>query len=54
MAIQILVAITVAVYAGSALDNALAISKPFSIWLLPLLLIAALIIKIIRDTSTKK
>lgn len=54
MATQFLVAIAVAVYAGSVLDNALAISKPFSIWLLPLFLITAIIIKIIRDTSTKK
>jgi len=54
MATQFLVAIAVAVYAGSVLDNTLAIRKPFSIWLLPLLLITAIIIKIIRDTSTKK
>jgi putative effector of murein hydrolase LrgA (UPF0299 family) len=54
MATKNWVAIAVAVYAGKVLDNTLAIRKPFSIWLLPLLLITAIIIKIIRDTSTKK
>lgn len=54
MATQFLVAIAVAVFAGKALDDVLVISKPFGIWLLPLLFIAVMIVKIIRDTSTKK
>lgn len=54
MAAQFMVAIAIAVYVGLQIDKALGFSNPFSIWLLPLLIITAIMVKIIRDTSTKK
>ena len=54
MATQFLVAITVSAFFGNKLDTYGKFEQPFGIWLLPLLLIIAMIVKIIRDTSPKK
>lgn len=54
MATQFLVAIAVAVYGGMQLDKWIKPGMPLAVWLLPLLFITGIILKIIRDTSTKK
>ena len=54
MATQFVVAIAIAVYGGLQLDKWLPFGMPLAVWLLPLLIITGIIIKIIKDTSTKK
>ena len=54
MATQFLVAIAIAVYGGMQLDKWIKPGMPLAVWLLPLLIIVGIIIKIVRDTSTKK
>lgn len=54
MATQFLVAIAIAVYAGMQLDKWIKPGMPLAVWLLPLLIITGIIIKTIKDTSTKK
>ena len=54
MATQFLVAIAIAVYGGMQLDKWIKPGMPLAVWLLPLLLITGIIIKIVKDTSTKK
>lgn len=54
MATQFLVAIAIGVYGGLKLDEWLGFKTPLAVWLLPLLIITGVIIKIIKDTSTKK
>ncbi|CAN5889291.1 hypothetical protein BH11BAC4_BH11BAC4_03160 [soil metagenome] len=54
LATQFLVGIGLAVYAGLKLDEWLKIKMPLAVWVLPLLLILAVIIKIINDTAKKK
>lgn len=51
MGAQFLVAIGVGIFAGIHIDKWTGISFPLMVWLLPLLIIAGLIIKIIKDTS---
>lgn len=54
MATQFLVAIAIAVYGGLQLDKWIKPGMPLAVWLLPLLFISGMILKIIKDTSTKK
>jgi hypothetical protein len=54
MATQFLVAIAIAVYGGIQLDKWIKPGMPLAVWLLPLLIITGIIVKVIRDTSTKK
>ncbi len=54
MATQFLVAIAIAVYGGIELDKWIKPGMPLAVWLLPLLIIIGIIVKIVRDTSTKK
>ncbi len=51
MAAQFLVAIGIMVFAGLKVDNYIGVSFPVFVWLLPLIIIAGLIIKAVRDTS---
>ena len=53
MGAQFLVSIGVGVFIGIKADEWMRISFPLMVWLLPLLIIAGLIIKIIKDTSGK-
>jgi hypothetical protein len=53
MAAQFLVVIGLMVFIGLKADEYLKVSFPIFVWLLPLLIIAGLIIKAIRDTSNK-
>ena len=54
LATQFLVAIGIAVYAGLRIDKWLKIKNPLTVWVLPLLVITAVIVKIIKDTAQKK
>ncbi len=54
MATQFLVAIAIALYAGMQLDKWIKPGMPLAVWLLPLLIITGIIIKTVKDTSTKK
>jgi hypothetical protein len=51
MAAQFLFAIGIMVFAGLKVDNYTGVSFPVFVWLLPLIIIAGLIIKAVRDTS---
>jgi F0F1-type ATP synthase assembly protein I len=53
MGAQFLVSIGVGIFLGIKLDHWLNFSFPLLVWLLPLLIIAGLILKIIKDTSKK-
>ncbi|MDE3124211.1 MAG: hypothetical protein KGK14_01745 [Bacteroidota bacterium] len=50
---ELIVAIGIAVFVGWWLDSKISLSFPILVWLLPLLIIIALIIKVIKDTSKK-
>lgn len=50
---QILVSLGLAVFAGYKLDGWLRLSFPLLVWLLPLLVVSAMIYKLIKDTSKK-
>lgn len=54
MATQFLVAIAIAVYAGMQLDKWIKTGMPLAVWLLPLFIITGILIKTVKDTSTKK
>jgi hypothetical protein len=54
LATQFLIGIGLAVFAGLKLDEWLKINMPVAVWVLPLLVISAVIIKIIKDTAQKK
>ncbi len=53
-ATQLLIALGIAVFAGVKIDHWLKFSTPVASWLLPLLVIAALIFKVVKDTSSAK
>lgn len=51
---QILVSLGIAVFAGYKADGWLKLSFPLLVWLLPLLVVSAIIYKLIKETSNKK
>lgn len=53
MAMQFFISIGVAVFIGMKLDKWMSVSVPVWAWLLPLLVIAGIIIKVFRDTTSK-
>ncbi len=53
-ATQLTVALAVSVYAGIKLDSLFKFKNPVIVWVLPLLVIVALIYKVIKDTAPKK
>jgi len=53
-AAQLAGVLLVAVFAGQWLDKQTGIAFPILIWLLPLIVLIALLIKVVRDTSSKK
>ena len=53
LATQFLVGIGIAVYAGLKIDEWLKIKMPLAVWVLPLLLIIAVIIKVVKDPAKK-
>ena len=50
-AAQLLLGLGLMVYGGMWIDKKITIGFPLFVWLLPLLLIAAMIIKVIKDTT---
>lgn len=54
LALQFLVAIGIAVFAGLKIDAYFNFSTALAVWILPLLVITGMIVKIIKDTSPKK
>lgn len=53
LAFQLIASLCIAVYGGLKLDTWLKITTPVFVWLLPLIVIIAMLIKIIKDTSKK-
>lgn len=53
-ATQLAGVLLIAVFAGQWLDKHTGIDFPILIWLLPLLVLIALLIKVVKDTSSKK
>ena len=51
---QIMIGLALAVYGGLKLDQLLSFSTPLLVWVLPLLVLVAIIWKIIKDTSKKQ
>jgi hypothetical protein len=51
---QILVSLGIAVFAGYHADKWLKLSFPLLVWLLPLLVVSAMIYRLIKETSKKK
>jgi hypothetical protein len=54
MATQLMVGLLLSVWLGLKADTWLKFSTPVFVWLFPLVVIAAFIIKVIKDTSKKK
>ena len=54
LAMQFLVSIGLGVFLGLKADGWLKISFPLLVWLLPLLIIIAIIYNILKETSAKK
>ena len=53
LAFQLIVSLCIAVYGGMKLDEWLKTKIPILVWVLPLIVIIALLVKIIKDTSKK-
>lgn len=51
LATQIIVSLGIAMFAGYKLDGWIKIKIPIFIWLLPLVVLSAMIYKLIKDTS---
>jgi len=54
LATQFLIAIGLSVYGGLQIDKWLKIKIPLAVWVLPLLVIIAVIYRIVKDTAPKK
>jgi hypothetical protein len=54
LATQLFIALGLAVYLGIKIDGWLALKNPIFVWVLPLIVISAVIYTIIKDTSPKK
>lgn len=51
---QLIAGIAIAVYLGMLADKWLGLATALLVWILPLLVIIGMLIKVIRDTTTKK
>ena len=54
LATQLLVSLGLAVWIGNWVDKKISFTIPIFIWLLPLLVLIAILIKVVKDTSSKK
>ena len=54
LTMQLFVAIGIAVFAGYKADEYFKLTFPLLVWLLPVLVITGIIIKIFKDTGSKK
>lgn len=53
LGMELLAGLVLSIYGGGWVDKKIAFSKPVMIWLLPLLVLMALLVKLVRDTSKK-
>ncbi len=53
LATQIMLSLALAVFVGLKLDKWLSFSTPLLVWILPLLILIAMIWQVIKDTSKK-
>ncbi|HVG12087.1 MAG TPA: hypothetical protein VM843_03740 [Flavisolibacter sp.] len=53
LGMQLFVALGLAVFGGLKADNWLNGGKPLLVWILPLIIIVAMIYKLVKDTSKK-
>jgi hypothetical protein len=54
LATQLFIALGLAVYLGIKIDGWLILKNPIFVWVLPLIIITAIIYKVVKDTSPKK
>lgn len=54
LGMQILVGLALSLWIGLKLDSWLNFAAPLLVWILPLLVIVAMIYQVIKDTSNKK
>ncbi len=54
LATQLFIALGLGVYLGIKIDGWMLFKNPIFVWVLPLIIISAIIYKIIKDTSPKK
>ena len=54
LATQLMVSLLLALYLGNWVDKKLGVGFSLLVWLLPLLVLVATFIKLIKDTSKKK
>jgi uncharacterized membrane protein YjgN (DUF898 family) len=54
LTMQVMVSLALAIFAGLKLDKWIGFKTPLLVWVLPLLVIVAMIWQIIKDTSKKK
>lgn len=54
LAMQLFASLGIAIFLGLKVDGWLKLSFPLFLWLLPLLVIVGLIIKVIKDTDSKR
>jgi Na+/glutamate symporter len=54
LATQLFIALGLAVYVGIKIDGWLVLKNPIFVWVLPVIVIATIIYKVIKDTSPKK
>jgi uncharacterized membrane protein YjgN (DUF898 family) len=54
LTMQVMVGLALAIFAGLKLDKWIGFKTPLLVWVLPLLVIVAMIWQIIKDTSKKK
>lgn len=54
MAMQLMVALAASVFGGMWLDEKIHRDKPLLIWLLPVAVLLGMLVKVVRDTASKK
>jgi hypothetical protein len=54
LATQLFVALGLGVFVGIKIDEKLSFNTPVAVWVLPLLILSAIIYKVIKDTAPKK
>jgi hypothetical protein len=53
VATQLMVSLALAIYAGNWVDKKISLRFPLFLWVLPLIVLIALFIKVLKDTSKK-
>ena len=54
LATQLLITLGIALYLGEWIDKKIGWNKSLLVWILPLLVLLATMIKLVKDTSNKK